>query len=243
MRQVGANLGDTITVTGEGHSVDLKVVGRAVFPDFGFGPGLGEGAGITFSQLQVLFPGVDEDLYLTDVVPGTNFAEVQARVNPTLIGFGAGGLALGPTGATAGASLDNAKRVRSLPSLLAGVLGLMAVAMLAHTQLSSIRRRRRDLAILKTLGFTKRQVSATVAWQASTLVTVSLVIGVPLGMAIGRWAWTLFAENLGVTSEPVVPFGQILLLIPAAIIFANLIALLPGLSAGRTKPSIVLRSE
>ena len=45
---------------------------------------------------------------------------------------------------------------------------VLAVAALGHTLVSSIRRRRRDLATLKTLGFTRGQVSATVAWQATT---------------------------------------------------------------------------
>jgi ABC-type lipoprotein release transport system permease subunit len=140
-------------------------------------------------------------------------------------------------------SLTPAIRARRVPAVLAGILALMAVAMLAHTLLSSIRRRRRDLAILKTLGFTRGQISASVAWQSSTLVALSLLIGVPLGAAIGRWAWNLFADQLGVIPEAVIPIGLVLLIVPGAILLANVIGFLPGLSAGRTKPSIVLRAE
>jgi hypothetical protein len=46
-----------------------------------------------------------------------------------------------------------------------------------------MRRRRRDLALLKALGFTRRQISATIAWQATSTVAVGLLIGVPVGIA------------------------------------------------------------
>ena len=35
--------------------------------------------------------------------------------------------------------------------------------------------------MLKTLGFSRRQLVATVAWQATTVACVGVVIGVPLG--------------------------------------------------------------
>jgi len=242
MRDVGAKIGDEVTVTAEGNEVDLRVVGQAVYPDFGFGPGLGEGAGITFSQLLGLFPKADQNLYLMDVKDGADLEELKARTTPTLKKFGMQELQVVQNEGT-GDSLTQTERSKSVPTLLAGVVALMAVAMLTHTLLSSIRRRRRDLAILKTLGFTRGQVSWAVAWQASTLAIVASLIGVPLGAAIGRWAWNVFAENLGVVPEPVVPVSAALLLIPATLIIANLIAVLPGVSAGRTKPSIVLRAE
>src|SRR5256714_9912144 len=119
----------------------------------------------------------------------------------------------------------------------------MAAVTLAHTLISSIRRRRLDLAILKTLGFVRRQVSATVAWQATTLAVVALVVGVPLGVAAGRWAWGLFADQLGVVSQPAVGAVALALVIPATILVANLLAAAPGWVAAKTQPAIVLRTE
>ena len=135
------------------------------------------------------------------------------------------------------------KRIQSLPLLLAGLLALAGAATLMHTLVSSIRRRRRDLAILKTLGFLRGQVSAAVAWQATTLVVLALLIGLPLGIAAGRWGWNLFANQLGVVPEPQVSFLPLLLAIPATVLLANLIALIPGRAASRVQPAIVLRSE
>ena len=127
--------------------------------------------------------------------------------------------------------------------ILAAVLAALAVATVTHLLVGSIRRRRRDLAVLKTLGFVRRQVSATVAWQATTLATFALLFGLPLGVACGRWVWAIFARQLGVSTVTVVPTLTVLLAVPAAILVANLAAAGPGWIAGRLRPATVLRTE
>jgi ABC-type lipoprotein release transport system permease subunit len=126
---------------------------------------------------------------------------------------------------------------------VASVLTLMAGAALAHTLGAVVRRRRRDLAILKTLGFVRRQVWSTVAWQATTMAAVGLTLGVPLGISAGRWAWRLFADGLGIVPEPVLPLPAVALLVPIAFLAANLVAAVPGRAAARTQPALVLRAE
>ena len=137
----------------------------------------------------------------------------------------------------------NYSRVQSTPLALAAVLALLAIGVVANLLVSSIRRRRRDFAILKTLGFRRRQLSATVAWQATTLVGVALVIGLPIGTALGRWVWSTFARNLGVPADAHTPAGALLLAIPAALVIGNLIAAGPGALARRSKPATALRTE
>ena len=75
------------------------------------------------------------------------------------------------------------------------------------------------------------------------MTVLALAIGVPLGVAIGRSLWTGYAESLGVVPVAVVPITITLLIVPAALLLANLLAIYPGRSAGRTRPAIVLRSE
>jgi hypothetical protein len=70
-----------------------------------------------------------------------------------------------------------------VPVALSGLLALNAAGTMAQTLASSTRRRRRDLAILKTLGFVRRQVRHAVAWQATTIVAIALLIGLPAGVA------------------------------------------------------------
>ena len=57
---------------------------------------------------------------------------------------------------------------------------------------------RRDVAILKSLGLLRRQVSSVTARQVSTLAVLALLAGVPLAMAAGRRAWALFAAGPGI---------------------------------------------
>jgi len=246
MREVGARIGDTVQVRVRDTVVPLKVVGKVVFAGFGFGPGLAEGAGMTFSQLQAFFPKDERNLFTANLAPGANAAAVSARLNPKFepLGTPVGDLeAAANSGLSTTVMVDALGGAQRVPLALSGLLALAAIGTLVHVLVTSIRRRRRDLAVLKTLGFVRRQVSATVAWQASTLAGISLLIGLPLGVAVGRWAWTLFANTIGVLPVPVVDLPPLLIAIPVTLLLANLIALIPGRLAAATRPAAVFRSE
>src|SRR5439155_19499530 len=134
-------------------------------------------------------------------------------------------------------------RIQSTLLALAALLGLPALAAAAPLLVTSIRRRRRDLAVLKTLGFVRRQVSAAVAWQATTLAVLALLVGLPIGIACGRWIWQLFAGQLGVPAEARIPALGVFVAVPSAVFVANLLAAGPGWVAGRLKPAPVPRIE
>ena len=89
--------------------------------------------------------------------------------------------------------------------ILASGLAAGAGVALGLTLVASVRRRRRDLALLKTLGFTRNQLAETVAWQASVAAVIGVVIGVPVGIALGRWLWDLFARAIFAVPAPTVP--------------------------------------
>ena len=133
--------------------------------------------------------------------------------------------------------------IRDTPLVLGTVLALLAVGTLAHVLLTSVRRRRRDLAVLKTLGLVRSQVLRVVSWEASALAAAALLIGLPLGVLAGRWAWALFAASAGVSGAADVPLPLVLLAIPVTLVLANLIAAGPGWDAARLRPASVLRSE
>ena len=92
------------------------------------------------------------------------------------------------------AEIVNYKTIGLTPTLLVSGLVLGAVAALALTLVASVRQRRRDLALLKTIGFVRRQLAAAVAWQATVAALVGIVVGIPLGIVVGRWLWDLFAR-------------------------------------------------
>jgi hypothetical protein len=141
------------------------------------------------------------------------------------------------------AQIVNYRSVGATPVLLAAGLAAGAIIALGLTLAASVRRRRRDLALLKTLGFTQRQLSAAVACQASVAALLGIVVGIPLGTVVGRELWTLFARNIDAVPDPTVPILSVLIVGVGALVFANLVAALPGRSAARTPIALVLRAE
>jgi ABC-type lipoprotein release transport system permease subunit len=139
--------------------------------------------------------------------------------------------------------IRNLQRVTGLLSLLAALVALLALGTMTHTLVTSIRRRRRDLAVLKTLGLVRGQVMATVAWEATTFAVFALGVGLPLGIAAGRWVWQLTVTQLGVDLGPAVPFLPIAAVAAGAVLAANLAAAVPGWVAGHLQPAIVLHAE
>ncbi len=141
------------------------------------------------------------------------------------------------------AEIVDYRTIGSTPGLLAGALTLAAAAALGLTLVASVRRRERDLATLKALGFTRRQLLSTVCWQASILVGIGVIIGVPLGIVLGRGSWMLFARDIYVVPQPSVPVLSLVLVGVGALVFANLVATVPGRIAARTPAATVFRSE
>ena len=126
------------------------------------------------------------------------------------------------------AQIANYAALSAAPSLLAAGLAGGAVAALFLTLFASVRRRRHDLAVLKTIGFTRRQLAATVAWQATVAAIVGSAVGIPLGIALGRWLWTAFARQIYAVPQPAVPVVSLVLLPLCALALVNLAAALPA---------------
>jgi hypothetical protein len=141
------------------------------------------------------------------------------------------------------AQIVNYRSIGSTPIILAVGLAAGAIVALGLTLAMSVRRRRRDLALLKTLGFTHRQLAAAVAWQATVVAVTGIIVGIPLGIVVGRQLWTLFARNINAVPDPAVPVLWIVLVAIGALVFANLDAALPGLNAARTPAALALRAE
>ena len=93
----------------------------------------------------------------------------------------------------------------NFPLILGLVLAVFGVATLLHLLVVSVVRRRREMGLLKALGFVNLQVAATVLWQATTVALVGIVIGIPLGIIVGRVVWNAFATNLGLVPVATVP--------------------------------------
>ena len=269
LRAIGARLGQTIEVTvnqvitgGPGIPHRMRIVGVAVLPAFsrgGFAPtGLGTGAVLPAAVLSSVVQASSSpaasgcvpsqtcyNFILLRYKPGADLAASAARITAALLKSGCpvGSCIIAPAADQRPGDIKNYASVRDTPLALAAVLAVLAIGTLAHVLLTGVRRRRRDLALLKTLGFTRRQVLAAVAWEASAFAAVALLLGLPLGVVAGRWAWALFANAAGVSAAATVPLATVLLAVPATLLAANLIAAVPGWEAARLRPAIVLRTE
>ena len=249
LRALDAAVGDTVDVTIGGTARPMRVVGRVVMPEPTAGE-VGEQALLDYETIKSSFVEADEEqgssIVLVrfalgaDIDRGLERLEVALFPEETRSFFDIDDIALEPQ---APVDVVNFGRVENLPFVLGGALGVLAASVLAHMVWSSVARRRRDLAILKTLGFGRGQIRAAVGWQASLLVIIALLVGIPVGVAAGRWAWTALADRVGILPVPRVSVPALAMLVPAALLLANLVAALPGRSAARTQPALVLRAE
>ena len=93
-------------------------------------------------------------------------------------------------------------RLKTLPLVLGLFFAVLGCAAVGHALVSGVRRRRHDFAVLRTMGFTARQSRLSIAWQATLLGAVGVVVGVPLGVVVGRNVWRWLADEFPVLYVP-----------------------------------------
>jgi hypothetical protein len=243
LSEVDARVGDEIGVTIGRHTMPFLVVGTAAFPVFGAAGGLGEGATMSlqsYDRLAGCTPGDRNTICIVDdavlkLKPGPQAAPTLAHLQ-SAYGNGAA-LPVVPT------SLVNFGQSSELPLFLGLAVALFGAATLLHFLLMSVNRRRRDTGMLKTLGLSGRQVRAVVLWQATAVGVVALVIGVPLGLAAGRFAWDLTASGFGFISDVVIPGWDTATIVLGTLLAVNLLAVGPAAVSSRLRPALLLRAQ
>jgi hypothetical protein len=248
LRQARASVGGMVDVQVGDVVRRLQVSGRAIFPDFERGgftaTDLGVGAAATSQLLHPtgIPPGVTYNFFLVRYASGTRRTAAATAIRQALGPMCAGG-ACSFLPDRRPNEVNTYGQVKWTPLLLAAVLAVLAAAALGNALVSSVRRRRKDLAVLKALGFTRGQVATAVMWQATTLVVAALLVGLPIGAAAGRLLWSAFARQLGVAPDALTPFVALLAAIPVTVLVGNIMAAAPAWTAGRVRPSLVLRAE
>lgn len=234
-RAMDRGIGDVVSIGGR----EVNVVGLGLLPQtphFSFDQGMwttAEGfealapaapeGSLTEAVLVEFAPGVVTDAALPGVAERLPDVEIERQELPQDVSY--------------------LKNVRTLPKALAGFLVLLGVGALGHVLATAVRRRQHDLAVLRALGFRPLQVAACVSWQAVTVSIVALVIGIPLGIAAGRWSWRWVADSTPLLYVPPVAVAVVVMCIPAALLLANAMAALPARRAARLRPAEVLRAE
>jgi ABC-type lipoprotein release transport system permease subunit len=238
MRQLGVSIGDTVSarsVVAGSEPFEMTVVGETLINDTYEGsPGLGAVA--TPDWIARVAPEAQSpDPFVLRLRMGADGEQLREEIEEAF-----------PSSLSAPIrqqAIRNVERIVYVPVLLAAIVALLAIAALAHALIVSVRRHRRQFAVLKALGMGRRQVGTTIIWQATALGVVAVIAGVPAGIIAGRWGWRIVARQLGVASGPVVPIVLVTLVVVAVIVSAELVAVVPAWRAARMPPAEALRVE
>ena len=258
--QLHKHVGDDVQIGVGAHTTTLRVVGTATMPTIGVSHGAHTSLGVGALVVPNLIPGYARDsegngppgthattlgppAIFVRFAPGADHAEAAALVRDTAASTGQFPGSAQVIGAQRSAEIVNSSDVGGVPALLAMGLGAAAAISLAIALAASVRRRHREFALLQSLGFTRRQLASSIAWQATATVGVGVVVGVPVGIVVGRALWTAFADQLDVVPRPSTPIVVLLVVIGAALVIANLAAAFPARMARRVQPAVVLHIE
>jgi len=244
--QIDAAVGDRVRIAGpDGHRT-YRVVGTVVLPSFtppsgalGNTQAIADGAVLTSNGLRSLSAteeGTDSPIVVR-WKPGADLVAARRRLAALPEGV------TRPLSAIVPLEVDRLEQIDALPWVLGGFLALIGIFGVGYVLVSSVRRRGRELAVLKTLGFRRRQIGATVATQATVLGAIGLLLGMPLGVIVGRAVWKAVATGAGFASIATVPVAGLVGLVLATLVIVNLIAVVPARRAARLRPAVVLRSE
>lgn len=235
-RDLDVSIGDSIELSGVTGSATFRVIGFAVIPGLGANEGVGKGALLTMEGLSHLHtaaqPNVVAVRFASGLVGEQAFRDVVAAAgeDPAQLPFRP-------------AVIANVDRVRDIPFVLALVVGVLGMLTVVNVVFASVRHRRRELAILRSLGADGGWIVRAVHCQATLLCALPSVIGAGIGIMLGRKVFIAFAGNLGAVDVPSVPSKTTALLLVALALVANLAALAPSNAVRRVAPAEHLHVE
>ena len=149
MRALGVEIGDSVPVellsVLEPTTVEATVVGQAIIND-GYSAEAGDGGLLTVAWARELVPGAFSPTFAVRMKSGITIDDLQ-RDYTTIIE------------AVPQKGLVNLRRIENLPWSLAVAVGVLAIGAMVHALTIGIRRARPQLATLRALGFTRRQLT------------------------------------------------------------------------------------
>jgi len=243
-KSLHAGVGSVVRLTGGGAAKPLTVSGIAFVPT---GPhnNYDEGAWLTPGGYNRLFAGAYYPYKflgaLVSLRPGANPAAAASRLDASVAAAAhAQGVTFMPPSPLPTAQLED---VSVLPLALGGFLALLATGAVGHALVIAVRRRRHELAVLRTLGLTGGQSRLVVVTQATVLAVIGLALGIPLGLAVGRALWRVVADFTPLAYHSPVAVVPLVLIAPVTLLAANLLAAWPGHRAARLRPGRILHEE
>ena len=232
-RDLDVDAGDTITSRRPGgQERELAVVGVGVVPTFN-GEELGLNALLTPEGLEANGIAAPFSGAAVEVAPGHDVDELRELLASR---FEADSQAV-PV------AVQNLEQLGGLPAGVSAIVGSIAVLALANALIVAVRRRRRDLAVLRSMGFTRRQTAVSVVVMSLAIVTIGVLVGLPVGLAVGATLWRLTASGAFVLSDASFRWELLLLPVVGSVAIALVAALLPARQAARQSPATGLRTE
>lgn len=234
-REAHLRIGDTFTGTLAGDTpLQLRVVG--LINDFNTS---GRGIRIGWETFATAMPGTDPDDYLVSLKPGRDpkaYVHRIAALSPDFI----------DAKATTFADLNlYTNLISGMVGGLALVLVLIAAAGVFNATLLTTRERVRDIAVLKAVGMTSRQIALMAIGSTAVLAVVAVLLGVPAGVWLQGLIWENMASGFGVLVNPTSGLAPVSLALALVAAFAVALsgAALPARWAAATPVAQVLRSE
>ena len=236
----GVHLGDRVQFGDGERARRFRVVGEAVFAGVEDVPFAASGAAIPLDQLVALVKGSDDEGFSTGLLALEPGVDRDAFVKRVAKIPGAEPQVVSPE---PGADIERLGDADSLPWILVAFLATVGVISLASAAISVVQRHRKELGVLRAMGFTRADVRTSVTVQAVALTLAGLTIGIPAGLILGRAVWLWFANDLGVGTDVVTPWPLILALALVSLAVFALFSLLPARAAARVRAAEVLRAE
>jgi putative ABC transport system permease protein len=117
------------------------------------------------------------------------------------------------------------------PLFVAMVFGFTSIAVVNTLAMIALRRRR-ELALLRLVGATPRQVRSMARWEAALIIA----IGLGLGLAIAATALLPLSHALTGSLRPYVPPGQLAAILGVSTLLTLIALALPTRRVLRTRP-------
>jgi len=240
-----AGIGSVVKLTGNTVPRAMTVTGIGFVPE---GPHneYDQGAWLTPAGYDRLFLGAHYafKFHLGTVAlrPGADVDAVARRLTATAASVEGGAVFSFQPGIPL-SIVQAVKDVAALPLALSAFLAVLAIGAVGHALSIAVSRRGHELAVLRALGLTRRQSRLVIGVQATLLATIGLAFGIPLGLILGRVLWHAVANRTPFAYQPPLAALALLLIVPLALLAANLLAAWPARRAARLHAGQILRTE
>lgn len=232
--RLDVGVGDAVTLRGGSGRARVRVVGIATYPELGNLADLASAVSLPLGTARRIGAVEEGGFAVVRLAPGARPSDLRRHTTDEI------GEVVTPGRPP---RVRNLEQVGGLPGALALFLVALGLLAIAHGLWRTIRGRRREFAVLAATGMRPRDLRSVVRWQAVAVTALALVIGIPLGILLGRAAWTAVADATGVVDRTVVPVGGVALVALGTVLVGLLAGAVAGRAATRIRPAGALRAE